>query len=162
MLQEHDLELSLIHISITHSLFFYTTILLISEIIDLPFSYYREFVVEEKFGFNKQTIGLWLRDHIVGFALNTVIVNGVLSGLLKVFEIYGESFIVYATGFLFAVSLAFFSLSPFIGRLFHKYTPLQDENLKHQIENLASKLNFPKTNIFVIDGSSRSLSLIHI
>ena len=142
--------------TITHSLFFYTTILLISEIIDLPFSYYREFVVEEKFGFNKQTIGLWLRDHIVGFALNTVIVNGVLSGLLKVFEIYGESFIVYATGFLFAVSLAFFSLSPFIGRLFHKYTPLQDENLKHQIENLASKLNFPKTNIFVIDGSSRS------
>ncbi|KAG2734607.1 hypothetical protein G9P44_002613 [Scheffersomyces stipitis] len=142
--------------TITHSLFFYTTISLISEVIDLPFSYYLDFVVEEKFGFNNQTFGLWLRDHIVAFALNTVIVNGVLSGLLKIFEIYGESFIIYATGFLVAVSLAVFSLSPFFGRLFNKYTPLQDEDLKRQIEKLASKLNFPKTNIFVIDGSTRS------
>ena len=142
--------------TITHSLFFYTTILLISELIDLPFSYYREFVVEEKFGFNKQTLGLWLRDHILAFSLNTVIVNVVLSGLLKIFEIYGESFIIYTTGFLVVVSFAVQSLSPFIGRLFYKFTALQDENLKHQIENLASKFNFPKTNIFVIDGSTRS------
>ncbi|ABN68273.2 peptidase M48, Ste24p [Scheffersomyces stipitis CBS 6054] len=142
--------------TITHSLFFYTTISLISELIDLPFSYYREFVVEEKFGFNKQTLGLWLRDHILAFSLNTVIVNVVLSGLLKIFEIYGESFIIYTTGFLVVVSFAVQSLSPFIGRLFYKFTALQDENLKHQIENLASKFNFPKTNIFVIDGSTRS------
>ena len=123
----------------------------------LPFELYSTFEIERKHGFNKQTIGLFVTDKIKGLGLMAVIGGPVTATLLKIIKMGGERFYLYVWGFMFVFSVIMMTIVPvFIMPLFNKYEPLPDGSLKDQIFQLAGRLEFPLTKLFVVDGSKRS------
>ncbi|KAK6201561.1 zinc metalloprotease [Scheffersomyces amazonensis] len=142
---------------ITQSIFLFNVAQLVSTITSLPSSYYYSFVLEEKYGFNKQTIGLWVADLIKGFGLTIALGSPVVAAFLKIIDYFGDSFIIYTMFFVLFVQLVAMTIFPtLIQPLFNKFTPLEDGKLKEAIEDLASKQEFPLTKLYVIDGSKRS------
>ncbi|NAY90469.1 M48 family metalloprotease [Muricauda sp. JGD-17] len=139
------------------TLIFFGFIFLGSAIIGLPFSYYRTFVIEERYGFNKTTKKLFFLDKLKGMLL-TVILGGALLYLFILFYQWTEDrFWVYAW-ILIGAFILFINLfySRFIVPLFNKQTPLKEGSLKNAIETYAHNVGFELNNIFVIDGSKRS------
>lgn len=130
---------------------------IISTILSLPISYYSTFVLEEKFGFNKQTLKLWLTDMLKGQMLGIVLGTPIISAVLKIVQKTGDSFFYYL--WLFGVFVQVFAITIYpiaILPLFNKLSPLQPGVLKTGVENLARKLEFPLQELYVIDGSKRS------
>lgn len=130
---------------------------IISTILSLPISYYSTFVLEEKFGFNKQTLKLWLTDMLKGQMLGIVLGTPIISAVLKIVQKTGGSFFYYL--WLFGVFVQVFAITIYpiaILPLFNKLSPLQPGALKTGVENLARKLEFPLQELYVIDGSKRS------
>lgn len=126
-------------------------------VFQLPFSLYSTFVIEERHGFNKQTLGLFFMDKLKGFLLMVVIGLPVQSLLIYIIQRGGEHFYLYVWGFLFVFSIIMVTLVPvLIMPLFNKFTPLEDGTLRTKIEALAERLSFPLTKLFVCDGSKRS------
>lgn len=143
--------------TIAQSLWFLLVLSNISTIVELPFSYYQHFVLEEKFGFNKLTIKIWVTDMIKSTLLGVAIGGPVLYGFLKIFDLFETNFLWYVCLFLLAVQLLAMTLVPvYIMPLFNTFTPLEDGELKDSIEALAKKVGFPLDQISVIDGSKRS------
>ncbi|MDD4151795.1 MAG: M48 family metallopeptidase, partial [Candidatus Gracilibacteria bacterium] len=139
------------------SLAFFGIIILAQTIISLPFSYYSTFVIEEKFGFNKMTMKIFIIDSIKSLIL-TMILGGIISSvIIYLYIIFGTNFWILARIFMASISL-FFTMfySSLIVPLFNKQTPLEDGELKTSINNFAQKVGFKLDNIFVIDGSKRS------
>lgn len=139
------------------ALLFFGIIVLGSEILSTPFAYYQTFVIEEKFGFNRSTPTLFLKDKIKGLLMTSVLGGGVLALIIWFFGWAGSEFWLYAWG-LIALFTIFMNLfySKLIVPLFNKQTPLAEGTLKNKIENYARKVGFELKNIFVIDGSKRS------
>ena len=139
------------------ALIFFGIIIIGSDIINTPFSYYHTFVIEEKFGFNKTTKKLFIIDKIKGLLMTAIIGGGILSLIIWFYQLTGKNFWLYAWGVV-AVFTIFMNMfySKLIVPLFNKQTPLEDGDLKSQIENYASKVGFNLDKIFVIDGSKRS------
>jgi STE24 endopeptidase len=126
-------------------------------IISIPISYYSIFVIEEKHGFNKQTIGLFVYDTALSFGLTTVITFPILWGFLNIVEYGGEYFFIYVEIFIFFLIFAGLLIWPnFIAPLFNKFEELENGSLKDGINKLAADLKFPVTKVFVCDGSKRS------
>ena len=123
----------------------------------LPFTYYEDFVLEQKFGFNKSTIKLWASDTIK-LALVLLGLGGpAVYGFLKIIDYFGTSFISYACAFTLLLQLILMTIMPkLILPFFYKLSPLEDGELKIEIEKLATKNGFPLSGVYVIDGSSRS------
>jgi len=138
-------------------LIFFGVIMLANDIITTPFSYYQIFVIEEKYGFNKTTKGLFFIDKLKGWALSILIGGGILALIIWFYEITGDSFWIYTWIFItiFSVFITLF-YSSLIVPLFNKQTPLEEGKLRSEIEKFAKKVNFKLDNIFVIDGSKRS------
>ena len=142
---------------IGHSLIFMWTFGLTTTLIGLPFDYYYHFILEEKFGFNKQTIKLWIQDFVKGQALTIAFGIPIGSAFLAIVRRTGDNFFYYLYLFALAVQLFAITIYPiFIIPLFNKLTPLSPGDLKTQVEQLAQKLKFPLTELQVIDGSKRS------
>lgn len=139
------------------ALLFFGIIMIGSDIVTLPFSYYSTFVIEEKFGFNKTTKGTFLMDKLKGWLMMAVVGGGLLALIIWFFEGAGSNFWIYAWA-LVAVFTIFMNLfySKLIVPLFNKLTPLEAGGLKTKIENYAENVGFELQNIFVIDGSKRS------
>jgi len=139
------------------ALLFFGIIMIGSDIVTLPFSYYSTFVIEEKFGFNKTTRGTFFMDKLKGWGIMAVVGGGLLALIIWFFEWAGSSFWIY-TWALVAVFTLFMNLfySKLIVPLFNKLTPLEAGGLKTKIENYAENVGFELQNIFVIDGSKRS------
>lgn len=131
--------------------------MLISTCIDLPFEYYKTFVVDEKFGFNKMTPRMFFTDLIkhglVGLALGLPI----LFAALWLMEGAGQYWWFYLWVIWSIFNILMLAVYPtFIAPLFNKFTPLADENLKSRIETLLAKCGFKSQGLFVMDGSTRS------
>ncbi|TYZ59705.1 hypothetical protein PybrP1_011110 [[Pythium] brassicae (nom. inval.)] len=123
----------------------------------LPFALYSTFVVEARHGFNKQTLGLFCADALKGLALQLAIGAPVTAALVVVIRWGGALFYLYAWGVLLAFALAMITLYPvLIMPLFNTFTPLESGELRTRIEALAARLRFPLTQLFVVDGSTRS------
>ncbi len=139
------------------ALIFFGVIILGSEIVSTPISYYSTFVIEEKFGFNKSTKKIFWLDKIKGLVISLLLGIGILSLFVWFYQLTGKNFWIYAW-----VSLAVFSLfmnmfyAKLIVPLFNKQSPLEDGELKSAIEKYAKNVGFTINNIFVIDGSKRS------
>ena len=139
------------------ALIFFGVIILGSEIVSTPISYYSTFVIEEKFGFNKSTKKIFWLDKIKGLVISLLLGIGILSLFIWFYQLTGKNFWIYAW-----VSLAVFSLfmnmfyAKLIVPLFNKQSPLEDGELKSAIEKYAKNVGFTINNIFVIDGSKRS------
>jgi STE24 endopeptidase len=139
------------------SLLFFGVIMIGSDLLNTPFSYYQTFVIEEKFGFNKTTGKTFIMDKIKGWFMIIVLGGGILTLVLWFFEWAGSSFWLYTWG-LITVFTIFMNLfySKLIVPLFNKQEPLADGSLKTKIESYAKQVGFELQNIFVINGSKRS------
>ena len=142
---------------ITHTLLFFFVFNIISTILNLPISYYSTFVLEEKFGFNKQTVKLWVTDMLKGQALMAAFGAPLLSAFLWIIQKTGNQFFYWLWLFGIAVSVFMITIYPIaILPLFNKLTPLDEGPLKTGVEALATRLKFPLHELYVIDGSKRS------
>lgn len=114
-------------------------------------------MLEEKFGFNKQTLGLWVTDMIKGQFLGIVLGAPIITVVLKIIQKTGNSFFYYL--WLFGIFVQVFAITIYpvvILPLFNKLSPLEPGAIKTGVENLSKKLNFPLSELHVIDGSKRS------
>jgi STE24 endopeptidase len=128
-----------------------------SSLIGLPFSLYRVFVIEERHGFNKQTLRLFFVDMLKGWFLMIIIGAPLLCLLLWLIQWGGQYFYIYVWIFLLMVQLVAITIYPImIQPWFNKLTPLSEGSLRDKIEELAKRLSFPLKKLFVIDGSKRS------
>lgn len=139
------------------ALTFFGILMLASDIISTPFSYYSTFVIEERFGFNKTTPKTFWLDKIKGWFLGAILGGGILSLMIWFFQKFPETFWIYAwiliTVFSIIMNMFYTKL---IVPLFNKQTPLEDGSLRQKIENYANTVGFKLDNIYVIDGSKRS------
>ena len=138
-------------------LIFFGIIMLGSDILTTPFSYYKTFVIEERFGFNKSTPKLFIADKLKGWLMTIIVGGGLLALIIWFYQISGNLFWVYAW-VVFAVFALVMNMfyAKLIVPLFNKQTPLEDGSLRDKIEKYAATVGFKLNNIFVIDGSKRS------
>lgn len=142
---------------ISLSLVFLMLATLFSALTGLPWSLYSTFVIEEKHGFNQQTLGFFLKDALKKFAVTQCILLPVTSLLLYIIKIGGDYFFIYAWLFTLIVSLILVTIyADYIAPLFDKFTPLPDGELKSEIESMSKSISFPLTKIYVVEGSKRS------
>ena len=139
------------------ALYFFWVIVLIQTIINLPFSYYSTFVIEQKFGFNKMTKKLFFLDTIKWLLLTVIIWGALLSLIVWIYTIDKNNFWIYAWLVITAFSVFMMMFySSLIVPLFNKQTPLEKWELRDAIESFAKKVWFKLDNIYVIDWSKRS------
>ncbi|MBP6057430.1 MAG: M48 family metallopeptidase [Nitrosomonas sp.] len=126
-------------------------------IAEIPLSYYRTFVIEEQYGFNKMTPGMFFTDLIKQSVLGLLLGAPLLFGVLWLMERMGESWWLYAWLAWIAFNLIVLAIYPtWIAPMFNKFTPLEDATLKTRIEQLMNKCGFKASGLFVMDGSRRS------
>lgn len=143
--------------TILQALLFFGLILLGTDLLTTPFSYYHTFVIEERFGFNRSSRKLFFMDKLKGWLLLIVLGGGMLSLLVFLFQWAGPGFWWYAWIVVSVVSLVLsFFYSRLIVPLFNKQTPLEEGSLKSRIEAYAARVGFSLKQIFVVDGSKRS------
>ncbi len=129
----------------------------ISSLLDLPFSLYNTFVLEEKFGFNRTTIKTFFADIIKGSALGLIIGVPLLYVILWLMEQAGNLWWIYAWLVISGFSLFMMWIYPtWIAPLFNKFKPLEEGETLQRITNLLHRCGFNSNGIFVIDGSKRS------
>lgn len=138
-------------------LIFFGIIMIGSDILSTPFSYYHNFVIEEKYGFNKSSKRLFVIDKIKGLVLSAAIGGGILALIIWFYQLTGSSFWIYTWIFIgvFTIFITLF-YSTLIVPIFNKQSPLEEGELKEAIVDFSSKTGFKLDNIYVIDGSKRS------
>lgn len=130
---------------------------LLMSLFELPVSWYETFVLEEKFGFNKNTLAQFFKDEIMQLALGAVIGLPILSLILWVMESLGSIWWIWAWAILMSFSLLMSWLFPtLIAPLFNKFTPMEEGALKTRISGLLERCGFNSQGIFIMDGSKRS------
>ncbi|EJL87828.1 Zn-dependent protease with chaperone function [Herbaspirillum sp. CF444] len=130
---------------------------LISGLIDLPFDYYRQFVLEARFGFNKMTRGLFVIDIVKHSLIGAIIGLPLLWVILTLMDKSGSLWWFYAWLVWSGFQLLMLVLYPtVIAPLFNKFTPLADDSLRARIEGLMQRVGFASKGLFVMDGSKRS------
>ena len=143
--------------SILISLFFFGIIFFANELINLPFSIYFTFIIEEKYGFNKTNVKTFVFDKLKSWILTILFGSGILSFIIFQFELIGEKFWIVAWIFMTILSILINGFyAQIIVPLFNKQSKLEDGELRTEIEKYAKKTGFNLSNIFVIDGSKRS------
>ena len=142
---------------IVAALLFFGILMFASDIINLPFSIYDTFKIEEKYGFNKTTPKTFVFDKIKGWLVGAIIGGGLLALIIFIYQKTGNLFWIYAWILIsaFSIFMAMF-YSNIIVPLFNKQTPLEDGELRDAISAFSEKVGFKLDNIFVIDGSKRS------
>ena len=143
--------------NITAGLIFFGILFIFNDIINIPFSIYSTFVIEEKYGFNKTTWKTYVADKLKGYGLTIVLGSIVIVPILYFFETYGSNgwwiAWVLITGFMIAIQPLFVHV---IAPMFNKFEPLEEGELRNSIEEFANKVAFPIGRIDVMDGSRRS------
>jgi STE24 endopeptidase len=154
------LSSALLHLTgpgMLHQMALVVAFAVISGVLDLPFEYYRQFVLEQRYGFNKMTVGLWLADMAKGALVGAIIGLPLLWVVLSLMDKTGRLWWLYAwlvwSGFQLLMMVLYPSL---IAPLFNKFTPLADDSLKSRIEGLMARVGFASKGLFVMDGSKRS------
>ena len=143
--------------SIAVGLIFFGIIMISSDILSTPAAYYKTFVIEEQFGFNKTTVKTFFIDKIKGFIMMIIVGGGLLALIMWFYEITGKYFWVYAWALISIFTLAMnMFYAKLIVPLFNKQTPLEPGELRDTIQSYSNNVGFQLKDIFVIDGSKRS------
>ena len=136
---------------------FVISMMLIGSLLDLPFSLYRTFVIEARYGFNRTRLRLFITDLIKGTLLTLAIGIPLLWVVLWLMQSAGDLWWVYVWAVWMGFSLLMLFVYPtWIAPLFNKFAPLDDVDLRARIEKLLSRCGFTSKGIFVMDGSKRS------
>lgn len=131
--------------------------MLVSSVFDLPFEYYKTFVVDERFGFNKMTPAMFFSDLIKQSVVGIILGAPILFTALWLMQGAGQYWWLYLWVIWSVFNLLMLAIYPtFIAPFFNKFTPLEDQNLKQRIETLLIKCGFKSQGLFVMDGSARS------
>ncbi len=130
---------------------------LISGLIDLPVTLYQTFVIEERFGFNKMTLKLWLLDLLKSGLIGALIGLPIAALILWMMGAAGNWWWLWAWGVWMGFNLLLLLIYPtFIAPLFNRFSPLEDETLKARVTALMKRCGFAAKGLFVMDGSKRS------
>ena len=130
---------------------------LISGLLDLPFTLYNTFILEERFGFNKMTLTLWLSDLVKSTAVSIVIGLPIVALILWLMGSTGSFWWLWAWTAWIVFNLVVMVLYPtVVAPLFNKFNPLDDEVLKSRVTALMARCGFAAKGLFVMDGSRRS------
>jgi len=138
---------------------FVLSIMLIASLIDLPFSIYRTFVLEQKFGFNRITIKTFVGDLLKEILLTLILMLPLIYAILFLMNIksIGSYWWIYVWVIISLFSIIMMWVYPsYIAPIFNKFNPLDNESLKSRITNLLNRTGFGSDGIYVMDGSKRS------
>ncbi|MBI1425399.1 MAG: M48 family metalloprotease [Gammaproteobacteria bacterium] len=143
--------------SLWHGVAFVISMMIIGSLLDLPFSIYRTFVIETRYGFNRTKPLLFVSDLIKGMMLTLAIGTPLLWVVLWLMESAGALWWVYVWAVWMGFSLLMMFVYPtWIAPLFNKFAPLEDAALRTRIEQLLQRCGFTSKGIFIMDGSKRS------
>lgn len=127
------------------------------QLVSLPLELYSQFVIEERFGFNKMTLRLFFVDRLKSLLMSAAVGIPLLLGLFWFMERTGDLWWIFAVAFVAVVELLIMVIYPLvIAPLFNKFKPLEEGTLKAKLSTLSQNLNFKAQGIFVMDGSRRS------
>lgn len=130
---------------------------LINGVLELPLGWYHTFRLEERFGFNKSTVALWLTDMVKGVVMAAVIGLPIAALFLWLMQQAGTWWWLWAWGAWTAFNLLLMVIYPtFIAPLFNKFKPLEDSTLAQRVQQLMQRCGFNAKGLFVMDGSKRS------
>ena len=136
---------------------FFGLLFIITDLLNIPFSLYKTFVIEEKYGFNKTTFKTFFSDKLKQYFLISLIGGPLLYLVLYFFGNFGDHAWAYVWGFLVAFSVIMQPIfNTFIAPMFNKFTPLEEGPLLDKIKTYLSKVDFPVKKLEVMDGSKRS------
>jgi STE24 endopeptidase len=138
------------------SLVFFAIALLVETILHLPWNWYLTFVIEARHGFNRTSPRTFVLDTVKSLLLSWTIGIPVLVIVLLCFE-WGPYFYLYVYGVVTVITLFFlFTYHTLIAPCFNTFTPLESGPLRDALSALAHRVHFPLTEIYIVDGSSRS------
>ncbi len=142
---------------ILRPILFFAVLMGASELLSLPFSLYDTFVIEERYGFNKNTPGTFVADRIKGWVLGAILGGGVFALVIQVYRWTGNDFWLYAWVLLgaFTLFMAVF-YTRLILPLFNKMEPMEEGELRKAIRSFCERVHFPLSDLYVMDGSKRS------
>ncbi len=136
---------------------FLLSLAFIQMLLNLPWTLYSTFVLEEKFGFNRTTLKIFLADRLKGLLLGALIGVPLLYAVMAFFETFPRTWWLFSftllTGFQFVMVLIY---PKWIAPLFNKFKPLEEKELKIGIEKLVSDAGFVAKEVYVMDASKRS------
>lgn len=133
------------------------SLMLISGLVDLPLSLYRQFVIEARHGFNRMTLGLFFADLLKQALLGALIGFPVILAVLWLMDAMGDLWWLYVWLFWSAFNLLLMFVYPtWIAPLFNTFTPLEEGDMKARVEALLARCGFRSSGLFVMDGSKRS------
>ncbi len=143
--------------NISHALVFFASLSILSSFLSMPLSLYSTFVIEERHGFNRQTLKGFFVDVLKGAILGILLGGLLISGLIWVMERLGDGWWIWAWALVafFSIFLAWVFPS-FLAPLFNKFQPLPEGELKDKIQALAARVDFPAGDVSVMDASKRS------
>ena len=125
--------------------------------INYPFDMISKFLIEEQHGFNKQSFGGWVKDHVLALIIQVVLMPPVIYVILWIIAKTGDNFVLYLGVAITFIYLIFMVLIPIvIMPMFNKYDQIEENNLKKDIQAVASEVEYPLSKVEVIDGSKRS------
>ncbi|ANQ49121.1 M48 family metallopeptidase [Flammeovirga sp. MY04] len=136
---------------------FFAIIALISDVIGIPFEWMNTFKIEEKYGFNKMTVGTFVLDKLKGYALGAILGGLLLWGFVAFYHNFPSTYwiIAWVVFMLFALGATMFYANVILP-MFNKLTPLEEGELLSAITTYANSVDFPLGKIMVMDGSKRS------
>lgn len=136
---------------------FFVLLTYADEILSIPFSIYGTFRIENRYGFNTMTVGLWLSDFVKSLIISTLLMSLLLFAALWLIQWSPGYWWFFVWSFLFAYGIFVMYISPYvIEPLFNKFSPLEDETLKERIVNLTEKVGIHLSRVLKIDASRRS------
>jgi STE24 endopeptidase len=139
------------------SVAFLVALSVVTSLLGLPFALYGTFVLEARFGFNRTTFALWLKDRLKGLALGAVIGLPLLYAVYGFYALAGRAWWLWLFAFLTAVQIALVWLYPtVIAPLFNTFAPLPDGPLRERLVAIARDAGFATRGLFVMDASTRS------
>ena len=134
-----------------------TAFALIGGLLGLPFSWYATFRLEERFGFNKMGLGLWIADGLKGALIGAAVGLPLAALVLWLMGAAGSTWWLWAWGVWMVFNLLALVLYPtLIAPLFNRFEPLADEAVKARVNDLMARCGFSAQGLFVMDGSKRS------
>jgi len=133
------------------------TVIALGSLLDLPFSWWRHFVVDERFGFNRMTLRLWLSDGIKGVLVGAALGIPFLMLVLWLMDRTADHWWLWAWAAWMVFQIGVLVLWPtLIAPLFNRFEPLEDGPLRDRVEALLRRCGFSSSGLFVMDGSRRS------
>ncbi|ABI60506.1 M48 family metallopeptidase [Nitrosomonas eutropha] len=140
-----------------HGMVLIFSVLALLSIVAIPFNYYRTFVIEQQYGFNKMTRAMFFTDLVKQTVVVALLGAPLLLSVLWLMEKTGDNWWLYTWLTWIGFNLFLLAVYPnWIAPLFNKFSPLENDLLKARIENLLRKCGFESSGLFVMDGSRRS------